>query len=305
MKKHILFTTIAIFCSAVLLMLNAQVAVKGDALPAAFKHILSLRKQNEADRFSTIKAAPAVAQDEITFWGRQMAEHALFLHLGLQPDQFNQQLNIQQLKDQGLALHKTLTAFLEKFKQNPEIASEILPLLQDLRTYKLAVINATNSGVWVGWVFPTLARHVLIELDYFVDKLADLPYTDQDEVAFWNVMNGEHAGLAAHLLDPSEVDLTKKAEKIADQYQNMKTVESEKEMMVQLSIKYAKELDNYNTQARAGSKAGDIKSIIHPVLLDHVIREGKRSIAVLNTLKNKAGAVYPQEGIYRDFGVRI
>lgn len=247
------------------------------ALPQEFNQIQQRRAQDAATRFSTIKINKADAQKEIDFWSRQMSEHALFLHLGLEE---------APLKERGMQIHNKFEAFRKKMNQ-----AEILPLCKELRDYKIEVLSTLNSGKWIGWIFPQFARHIILELDYFVDKLNGIAYSDQDEVAFWNVINGEHAGFAAHLLDPSEITLFKKADKLMNKF--AKIVRTEKEMLIQISLQSAQELDEYNKTAQSSIKANKVASVIHPVLIDHVVREGQRSIQTLNRLADTEGALMP------------
>ena len=247
--------------------------------------IYGQRKALGDTRFTSIKVDKTVAHDEIDFWSRQLSEHALFLHLGIED---------APLKAKGLALHKEFEQFRALYKKNPDArAKSVFPVTKKLRAYKVEILTILNSGKWIGWIFPLFARHIILELDYFVDKLNNIKYTDKDEIAFWNVINGEHASFAAHLLDPSERDLFLKGDKLSQKFANVVT--SEAHMMRKISLTAAKELDDYNKTAQKAQQKNELKSIIHPVLLDHVIREGQRSIRMLNSLHDKKGAIYPKD----------
>jgi len=246
------------------------------AIPEELLAIAQRRAKDQATRFTTIKIADVAAQSEVAFWSRQLSEHALFLHLGLE---------ISELKDRALALHKKFERFRKDIK--PDSMATILPLCKELREFKDLVFIRLNGGEWIGWIFPLFARHILLELDYFVDKLNGIEYSDREEVVFWDVINCEHAEFAAHLLDPTERDLSKKGNRFSKKFS--KLVKSEKDMMVRMSLKSAQELDEYNKQAQSGIKANTVKSVIHPVLIDHVIREGQRSIEALQRVADKVG----------------
>lgn len=225
-------------------------------------------------RFIQIKVAPEVAANEIDFWARQMSEHALFAHLGLEdPD----------LKETALKMHKELETFRAKFNEDTNDINHmntLLPLLKAERAFQISGLQAIEAGKWIGWIFPLFLNHITLELDYLVDKLNGIQYTPTEEVIFWNRINSEHAAFAAHLLDPSERELFLKADEMSVKFTNIP--KSEKEMMIRLSLNASKELDEFNKTAQAKGKA--IQSIIHPVLLAHVIREGERSIKTLTNL---------------------
>lgn len=229
---------------------------------------------SDPSRFMQIKATPEVAMNEIDFWSRQMSEHALFAHLGLEDPE---------LKQKALETFLAFEDFRKKFKQNPRdmrLMNSILPLLEKERAFQVEALKMIESGKWIGWIFPLFLNHVTLELDYFVDKLNGIKYSPEDEVLFWNRINSEHAAFAAHLLDPSERELFVKADQMSLKFMNIP--KSEKEMMIRLSLVASKELDEFNKKAQSAGKA--VQSIIHPVLLAHVIREGERSIKTLTDL---------------------
>ena len=248
--------------------------------------IRAQRAQLGDSRYSMIKLDSQAAQDEVAFWARQLSEHALFLHLGIED---------APLKARGMALHKEFEAFRTQFSNDPKNITQILPLAKKLRDYKMEILTTLNTGKWIGWIFPLFARHIILELDYFVDKLNGIHYTDQDEIKFWNMINGEHAAFAAHLLDPSERTAFEGADKLSQEFANV--VKTERDMMLQISLKSAKELDEYNRNAQKAQQNNQLRSVIHPVLLDHVIREGQRSLRMLNSLKDTTGAIYPAEQV--------
>lgn len=249
-------------------------SVRGQEASENSKPFSRVSNVSDVSRFIKIKVAPEVAANEIDFWARQMSEHALFAHLGLEDPS---------LKQAALETHQALEVFRSKFNQNPrdiDHMNTLLPLLKAEREFQIGCLKTIESGKWIGWIFPLFLNHITLELDYLVDKLNGIKYTPQEEVMFWNRINSEHAAFAAHLLDPSERELFLKADKMSVEFDRIP--KSEKEMMIRLSLKASKELDAFNKTAQAAGKA--VKSIIHPVLLAHVIREGERSIKTLTKL---------------------
>lgn len=262
--------------------------IGGNALPVEFNDIQKKRAPKSATRYTKIDADRETAMDNVGFWSHQLSEHALFLHLGIEDSG---------LKARGLDLHKRFEAFRSSLSDKTTIAQmeKILPLVKELRAYKVEVLTRLLKGEWIGWIFALFARHIILESDYFLDKLQGIAYSDREEIAFWNIINGEHASFAAHLLDPSERDLSQTADNLSQKI--AKIVTSEDEMMAQISLKAAKELDAYNRAAQKGIGKHTVQSVIHPVLIDHVVREGQRSIQTLDNLSNKEGAVYPSKRI--------
>lgn len=260
--------------------------IGGQVLPAEFYNLQMKRAQKAATRFTKIDIDELTAKDEINFWAHQLSEHALFLHLGIED---------KILKERALALHKQFEAFRNSLKEKSvsiKQMNKVLPLVKELRDYKIEVLTRLVNGEWIGWIFPLFARHIILESDYFVDKLQGIKYSDREEIAFWNIINGEHAAFAAHLLDPSEQKLSGAAEKMSKKF--AKIITSEDDMMIEISLRAAKELDAYNRTADTGIAKNTISSVIHPALIKHVVREGQRSIQTLEKLADQSGAIFPE-----------
>jgi hypothetical protein len=239
--------------------------------PEQLKSLQTLRDEVKDTRYKSIKANAQKTESEMTFWPRQLSEHALFLYLGLED---------AALKKEAQELHDQFEAFRKKM--NPSNYHEVLPLSKRLREFKMKVLTTLNDGKWIGWVYPQLARHIILELDYFVDKLNNIPYTDQQEISFWDIINDDHSMFSSHLLDPSERKLFNAANELTGKLN--KVVKSEDEMMLHLSLKAAKELDEYHRAAEKGIADNSMQSIIHPALIAHVVREGQRSVETLEKL---------------------
>ncbi len=233
------------------------------------------KELSSPERFKRIKASPEVALDETKFWAHQLSEHALFLHLGLEDPQ---------LKRQALDHYKKFEAFNKSLSD--KTINQVLPLVKGLRAYQMNVINTLKSGKWIGWIFPSWAKHITGELDYFVDKLNNVPYSAEREVKFWDKVNSDHAALEAHLLDPKERDLSIQADAASQKIARI-AADSEEAQFIKLSLMASKELDAFNKQTGDGIKQNKIQSTIHPMLLHHVMEEGKRSIEILSRLEKQ------------------
>lgn len=224
------------------------------------------------ERFKEIKMEDP--RDEVEFWSRQLSEHGLFFYLGIED---------AALKKRGLEIHKKF----EKFRKgmNDTNLSDVLPLAQELRAYKIDVAKTLDSGKWIGWTFPAFVKHVTQELDYFVDTLNAVPSSKEEELNFWNHINADHAAIEAHLFDPSEVTLTKKASNLAEKIYSLE--DDDFAVFADLSLKAAKELDAFNKEGKSLSEKAQLQSVLHPVLVDHVIREGERSMQSIEALQQE------------------
>lgn len=218
--------------------------------------------------------------DDIRFWSRQLAEHALFLHLGLE---------VEPYKSRAGDLYQHWIALLDELRstESTEAAKGMLwrPVV-DLARFKQAVLDRQRAGEWLGWLFPLFVDHVLRELQYFVARVwgGGLPPTETycDNVTFMR----EHAEFAAHLLDPSATELIAPAEGLAEAFASLKPgCAGLTPGYVTLGRQAGRDLDAYLRTQPVSAASG--RSVIHPVLAEHVIREGERFLQTMDELSTE------------------
>lgn len=91
-----------------------------------------------------------------------------------------------------------------------------------------------------------------------------------EAVKFWTRIIGEHADFFAHLLDPQEATLIKKAMETSNAFDEL---HDSPPSSMEPAEKAVQEVIDFKTAAVEGIETGEIKSIIHPLLADHVRRE--------------------------------
>lgn len=155
--------------------------------------------------------------DEIHFWARQLAEHALFLHLGLEH---------AELKNQALSIHKKWTTFLSKnfYDRGINVTLDTVTLtptdltkvknfsvkdfnngmLTELIAFNQSVVDILKTGKWIGSIYLGLAEHMLSEAIYFQNKITGKTMTVAEEIAFINKHHGQEMGVTAQLINPSD-----------------------------------------------------------------------------------------------------
>lgn len=214
----------------------------------------------------------------VDMWAPQLAEHALFLHM---------LLHEKELKQRGLDIFLRWREYLcEGAEDTPSLDIDVLfSLIDELHNYKVEIINRLKSGEWLGATYVSFVEHILRELVYFEDKLAGVKMTASEEVDFWNRINSEHAGLASHLLDPSETDLTDTADELSKRISDL-PVDGDISSIV-MAIEAGAELSEFNKKAYLGVINDTIKSVIPESILYHIIREDQFGKAVLNGLIGK------------------
>jgi len=148
------------------------------------------------------------------------------------------------------------------------------------------------------WNFPTLLRHVLREAEHYHEHLEQLQMgmvmdpssTIVEEKVFWDQIMAEHAQFIAHYLDPTETALIKKADRMAKIMMELQKRASnllDTHEMAELRKLLADEGEAV-TDLRNFKKTGEelilgckVKSVIPPLLADHVLREANHFLRTL------------------------
>lgn len=144
--------------------------------------------------------------------------------------------------------------------------------------------------------YPLLIEHILREARFFMVMLDTLntrrgiveSYDLINQEVFWNRQMAEHAKFIAGLLDPSEETLIDTARMFGKEFDKL-TVESRQATMntfditkaTDESISAMKGLRDFKIAGTEGLLQCKIKSIIVPLLADHVLREANYYLCVL------------------------
>ena len=142
--------------------------------------------------------------------------------------------------------------------------------------------------------YPLLIEHILREARLYrqyvmmLQNGEDINCQDMKQVElFWNQIMMEHALFIRGLLDPTENDLITTADDFAKDYQ--KLIEEAKNMtdetirsVTDKTIEETKKYIDFKTAGTEGIKECEIRSIILPLLADHVLREANHYFRILN-----------------------
>ncbi len=236
------------------------------------------------------KNFPFPIDDDILFWSRQLGEHALFVSVGLDIE------TVPDLKMEGKKLYEI---WMNVLKLLPEMTTEekiyiVKPLIDATEDYQVRIAKIIKTGKWIGFDFLALIEHHLDELYYYRGKVLGIPITTEAEYLFWKDLNQDHIAAEQKLIDPKEESATAKALDFVSKYRSIKDIPpsiidnenmtNELLFMIDLTLKFSKELDEFNLDTRDKMKTGDIITVIHPLLIDHIIREEKRSLVALELL---------------------
>lgn len=219
---------------------------------------------------------PQQVQDEALFWlGSQDREHMLFLKLGMDPAASNG------MQAEASRLH----AAYEDANRRRDI-SALLALSTPSQALKRTAYDASRQK-WIGWLFPLFYDHTRREIDYALTRIhrgSQRPLSPQEEICFWTQIGAEHAAMTAQLLDPTEKLAMQLAMREYTKMDQLHTSCAGQIMpsLLALTTRSAKELDSFFTTAEKAK----LKSVIHPVLVAHIVREGRRFVQTMQALSN-------------------
>lgn len=154
--------------------------------------------------------------------------------------------------------------------------------------------------------FPLLVDHVSREANYFRNRLFELnsgqlePLPDAiiDENVFFLKIMADHAKFISHLLDPSERQLVEQANNFSQEFDTLlfqaqdldhmrpqsQTVPLLEQFLDQNKVSVTS-LRDFKKTARDLIDACRIKSIIHPLLADHVFREAEHFLIIIDAFE--------------------
>lgn len=285
--------------------------------------------------------------DEIHFWGRQLMEHLLLLYLGLQDDNndiimdvnitelFGQKYDVStsspSLKNKAFEIFQLWKQYLQNifYDRGVNVTMETIyldkndlekvgsdfqknrvdELLQKTIEFKKLVISILGQGKWIGWIYPSLANHMLHEAQYFNRKLNGPAFTIFEEIQFCNTHHSTEMAVTAQLIDPEQsqqkiIDIVRSYalnrmsdNESAETFPKEWTKEqeeilqglrpSEETNMLIISIKYGDELTQLAKNSGEKIEKNELKSTISPVLAHHVHREFVRLTDTLKRLQEK------------------
>lgn len=160
-----------------------------------------------------------------------------------------------------------------------------LELLDGLIGFKEKILDCVARGEIFTMNYPLLIEHILREAKLYrryvgiLEREGDLPdrLVAQNE-QFWNQIMMEHAQFIRGLLDPCETELIGTAEKFAAQYCALLKASRNAQDRTLVQTERFRDFKAAGTQ---GIQQCRIRSVILPLLADHVLREANHYIRLL------------------------
>lgn len=172
---------------------------------------------------------------------------------------------------------------------------KVLYLLNGLIAFKEKILREVAACNLYTANYPLLIEHILREAKLYHQIIAGLeekgcmPVKDlkQAEV-FWNRIMMEHAMFIRGLLDPTECELMETADAFAGDYcrlleeakkQDCRTLAGLTEQTLETTEQYR----DFKAAGAEGITGCGIRSVILPLLADHVLREANHYLRILKT----------------------
>lgn len=141
-------------------------------------------------------------------------------------------------------------------------------------------------------LYPEMLKHDTREAEYYLKILESLSNRNLpqktlcEELNFWNDIMGEHAQFIDGMLDPTEKSLKEIAETSAKEFEKLveECIKTAENQIIQMSLKSTEEIQAFKRSSTEGLLKCEIKSIIPPLLADHVLREANHYLRLLKMM---------------------
>lgn len=219
--------------------------------------------------------------------------------------EFTTNAEIQTQRYTGISIDKEITAmesalnFGEPSRNDPVLRRQVgqlnqtaLSLLDGLIAFKEKVLSGMLRCRIFTVNYPLLIEHIIREAKLYrtfirnieTGRNADEQSMRQTEL-FWNQIMMEHAQFIRGLLDPTEDDLIKASNTFSQEYSALLSksrMTNDAVMLRQESLKETMKFRDFKTAGVQGIENCRIRSIILPLLADHVLREVNHYIRLLS-----------------------
>lgn len=174
------------------------------------------------------------------------------------------------------------------------INKETLPAIENLIYFKKDILNQVLACKMYTTNYPLLIEHIINEAKMFHRLLTKIeareaftPNYLYEQELFWNNIMKEHAEFIRGLLDPSEKELMLTADRYANEYDMILKVYTNNPLyFTDISLNETVNFRDFKIAGEEGILNCKIKSIIIPLLADHVLREANHFIRILKDARN-------------------
>lgn len=178
----------------------------------------------------------------------------------------------------------------EKARAVQWLNERAIRLLDGLIRFKENILRNVLSCQMFTINYPLLIEHIIREAKLYrkylhmLEKDGDLSRRSMREIeCFWNQIMMEHALFIRGLLDPSETELIGSADKFAGEFAELlrRCGNAQDRTLTANSLEKTVMLRDFKAAGTKGIQQCRIRSVILPLLADHVLREANHYIRLL------------------------
>jgi len=166
-------------------------------------------------------------------------------------------------------------------------------LLEEVISFKKKLLTQVLECKIFITMYHEMLEHLIHEAEYYLELLKSLQdrklpeKTLCEELNFWNHIMEEHAQFIDGMLDPTEKSLKEMAETTAEGFEKLieECIRTAENQILQRSLKSTEGIRDFKTASTEGLLKCKIKSIIPPLLADHVLREANHYLRLLKMMK--------------------
>lgn len=196
-------------------------------------------------------------------------------------------------KEYQLYPHQELSQCCDIVSQISQLNQAVLALLEQFIQFKETIIANVESCAMFTMNYPLLLEHILREAKLYHCYLCNYEIGVNDDIQtmkeieiFWNQIMMEHALFIRGLLDPTEADLIRTSNHFVKEYQELLECAAMKSDLAIVNgecnpYDETKKLKEFKTAGTKGILSCEIRSIIVPLLADHVLREANHYLRLL------------------------
>lgn len=257
------------------------------------------REEFEDGLRRTVKLADGIVSESVLNSGEIVTE-------------FTQKAECQTRNLTGISIDMKITEAEERLRAgncvmvNREDAScvrmlncQMLRSLNGLIAFKEEILGEVKRCRLYTANYPLLIEHILREANLYRQMISELEERGRISAPdlrnlelFWNRIMMEHAQFIRGLLDPTECELMEAADGFAKDYRRLleEAREQDKRAMNALTAKTlrtTKQYQQFKTAGTEGITGCEIRSIILPLLADHVLREANHYLRILEHAQNR------------------
>lgn len=180
----------------------------------------------------------------------------------------------------------------EVVQQVKQLNQRMMELVNGLIGFKEHVLREVLACNLYTANYPLLLEHIIREAKMYLQTMREIESgrvqnADRQSMEnFWNQIMMEHAEFIRGLLDPTEEELMEMADELAEEFQELLEMARQQDMrmnneLTRRSIEKTEEIRDFKIAGTKGIIGCEIRSIILPLLADHVLREANHYLRLL------------------------